>query len=521
MLGIGVRRQAMVGSLARRPGLAKPASQFSRARRPGKTPRQLAVIKTIAKAARKPCRRLEAPRAQQSSRRRGVVGDVVVASPSVCSKISPALRNTLASWGPSLARQVAVARRQWLETHGVRVSGEASPRVKVGTDCSGAEAPIWALRAMQVPHTHVFSCDWKERVRDFIKATSPPAGPIFADMLQRRCEDIPAMDIYVCGFPCTPFSTLRHHRTRLLKEDAAKPFFCILRVLRERKPKLAVLENVMGIRQVMAKVLRYLGGTRMYQVIVLPIDSLDLGEPVSRPRYYFLLVRRDVGVLNDAKQIKSLVAAMAHAAFQPVTAHIADRMFLNASPCVQSYLGKVAQICDDAKGSADSTRKWHAQHEAFSKAKGLRLGGNLAEGSGLCTQRMRSALHLWKQHLGKAITADFSQSIGRVGARADGVAPTITPAGLVFVGGRGVDRVITPREKLAINLFPIHTMSIPEGFPEAELGRLGGNTMHLKSIGLALAIGMALVDFSPASPTAQLGKNPRAIVLPLHTVRRG
>lgn len=120
--------------------------------------------------------------------------------------------------------------------------------VKIGTDCSGADAPIWALKALGVPHEHVFSCDIKACVRAFIQSSSAPTGPIFTDMLTRPLEDLPDMDVYVCGFPCTPFSSLRRHSTRLLGEPAAKPFFKVVEVLRHRPPPLVILENVVGIR---------------------------------------------------------------------------------------------------------------------------------------------------------------------------------------------------------------------------------------------------------------------------------
>ena len=111
---------------------------------------------------------------------------------------------------------------------GVRVSACAlvsQGKVRVGTDCSGAESPVWALKSMGIPHEHVFSCDWKEHVREFIKATCPPTGKIFTDMLKRCMDDIPAHEVYIAGFPCTPFSTLRGHATKLLREKAAKVFF--------------------------------------------------------------------------------------------------------------------------------------------------------------------------------------------------------------------------------------------------------------------------------------------------------
>lgn len=444
---------------------------------------------------------------------------------ALVTKMSPTLRAVLDSWGPKLAQKIERARQQWFRQHsGVGTSGgRASVRVRIGTDCSGAEAPIWAMKAMETPHEHVFSCDWQKDVRSFIQSTCPPTGPIFSDMLKRRCEDMPDMDVYVCGFPCTPFSYLRRHSTRLLREAAAKPFFKVVDVLRTRRPKLAVLENVLGIRDVMKKVLGYLLRLQIYLIIVLPIDSQDLGEPVARPRYYFLLVRRDVGVFKDMQKIRALVAALAHAAYEPVTSHIASRLFLKESPCVQHYVKMLSDRFHAVQTGSGSDQKWHKEHEEFRVAHGLKPAGSVS----MClpSQRMRSAWHLWRQHVGENIVGNFGQSINRVSLRTDGVCPTLTPNGMVAVGGRGVNRVITPREKLAVHLFPVHKMNIPKDFPEEQLGKLGGNTMHLKSVGLALKIGLALIDFSLPSASKdaldKLGKAPPAIELPLNTVREG
>ena len=134
---------------------------------------------------------------------------------------------------------------------------------------------------------------------------------------------------------------------------------------------------------------------------------------------------------------------------------------------------------------------------------------------------MRDALALWRQVVGSDLTGDFSQSLERIHPRTDGVSPTLTPNGVVYVGGRNVDRVITPFEKLVAHLFPVHRMKIPEDFPEEKLGHLGGNTMHLKSVGLALTIGLGLVDWSASQSLSGLGKAPSAIQLPLNTVRSG
>ena len=161
----------------------------------------------------------------------------------------------------------------------------------------------------------------------------------------------------------------------------------------------------MGIRRVMKKVLRYLRALKVYWIIVLPINSVDLGEPVSRPRYYFLLVRRDVGVLGSAEEIKSFVATMAHGAHEKVTCHVASRLLTKDSPSVQQYLKKLQEEAPVGRGVGKSdSHAWPAQHERFRVAKRLRPGTSSV---GLGTERMRSAFHLLRQVAGTDIIGDF------------------------------------------------------------------------------------------------------------------
>ena len=183
----------------------------------------------------------------------------------------------LDTWGAAFVKGVDVARRAWLSAHGRPATWPSAQQLRVGTDCSGAEAPVWALRGLGIPHAHVFSCDVEPRVRDFIEATSRPAGPIYPDMLSRDLTKLPDHTAYVCGFPCKAFSMLRRHSTRLLKEKTAKPFFECVRVLKHSRPLMAVLENVMGVAAVLPQILAKLRDIRGYFVFVVPIDSTHLG----------------------------------------------------------------------------------------------------------------------------------------------------------------------------------------------------------------------------------------------------
>ena len=73
--------------------------------------------------------------------------------------------------------------------------------VRVGTDCSGLDAPVFALKAISLRHgmKHVFSCEVDARKLKFLTANSPEAI-LYGDMLRRKHESVPAHDLYVCGF---------------------------------------------------------------------------------------------------------------------------------------------------------------------------------------------------------------------------------------------------------------------------------------------------------------------------------
>ena len=72
-----------------------------------------------------------------------------------------------------------------------------------------------------------------------------------------------------------------------------------------------------------------------------------------------------------------------------------------------------------------------------------------------------------------------------------------------------------PLEKLLVHLFPLHMMKIPADVSDAALSSLGGNTMHLKSVGLALAIGIHLMhkDGAPAGSVTADSETSRSHVI--------
>ena len=75
--------------------------------------------------------------------------------------------------------------------------------IKVGTDCSGIEAPIQALQNLNIKCDHIFSSESDEIVKNTIKANWKPKI-FYDDVTQRENKSAPCVDLYIVGFPCQP-----------------------------------------------------------------------------------------------------------------------------------------------------------------------------------------------------------------------------------------------------------------------------------------------------------------------------
>jgi len=117
-----------------------------------------------------------------------------------------------------------------------------------------------------------------------------PQETICGDIAQIDSEDIPDFDILCAGFPCQAFS---YAGKRMGFEDARGTlFFEVARILRDKRPKGFILENVEGLVthdggktfEVILSILHSLH----YRVSYRVLNSKDFGVPQERKRIYIV-----------------------------------------------------------------------------------------------------------------------------------------------------------------------------------------------------------------------------------------
>ncbi len=122
------------------------------------------------------------------------------------------------------------------------------------------------------------------------------------DIKSIKSSDIPNHDFLCAGFPCQPFSISGHQKGFNDEQGRGKLFFQIIRIAKEKKPKVILLENVRNLRfhdggrtfNVMKNLLEN-GG---YSVFDEVLCASDFGIPQARKRLYIVAIRKEYNILD-------------------------------------------------------------------------------------------------------------------------------------------------------------------------------------------------------------------------------
>lgn len=122
----------------------------------------------------------------------------------------------------------------------------------------------------------------------------------YGDITKMDCGAVPDFDLFIGGFPCQSFSLAGMRKG--FKDRRGKMIFYIYDILKAKRPRYLVLENVKGLMshnngltyKNVLKLLVCLG----YHVRVLLLNSLYYGTPQNRERIFIL------GCLDDFDKVR-------------------------------------------------------------------------------------------------------------------------------------------------------------------------------------------------------------------------
>lgn len=119
------------------------------------------------------------------------------------------------------------------------------------------------------------------------------------DIRNVTSEEIPDHDILLAGFPCQSFSIVAQYPPRLgYKSENGKLFFEIVRILKTKKPKAFIAENVKGILSANKKrafplIMDELSKAG-YNVAYKLFNAAEWGIPQKRERVFIVGIRKDL-----------------------------------------------------------------------------------------------------------------------------------------------------------------------------------------------------------------------------------
>ena len=233
----------------------------------------------------------------------------------------------------------------------------------------------------------VFSSEWDINAQKVYKNNFgiEPNG----DITKINEKNIPEHDILCAGFPCQAFSI---SGKQLGFNDTRRTlFFDIARILKEKRPKIVLMENVKNFeRHDNGKTLKVILNTLdslNYNVFYKVLNSADYNIPQKRERIYFVCFRKDLNI-SDFK-FPEPVILQKHLVDILETGSETEKLFINRNDIVinktddkfdnkpirlgQIALGRQGERIYSTKGTAITL-------SAFGGGIFARTGGYLIDG---------------------------------------------------------------------------------------------------------------------------------------------
>lgn len=172
--------------------------------------------------------------------------------------------------------------------------------LRVGTDFSGMDAPLEALKQLKIPYKHVFSCDIDKHCQKTILANTNP-DHLYTDISTRDVMTVPDVDLYVFTPPCVAFSIAGNRKG--FDDIRGTLFFHSFNLLKVKRPPMFIMENVRGLinhdnGNTFKRIIECLESLNdevsveeKYTIKYKVYNTRDFGIPQSRTRVYLVGIK--------------------------------------------------------------------------------------------------------------------------------------------------------------------------------------------------------------------------------------
>eukprot|EP00930_Biecheleria_cincta_P045118 TRINITY_DN31098_c0_g1_i1.p1 TRINITY_DN31098_c0_g1~~TRINITY_DN31098_c0_g1_i1.p1 ORF type:complete len:2041 (-),score=461.67 TRINITY_DN31098_c0_g1_i1:392-6514(-) len=236
--------------------------------------------------------------------------------------------------------------------------------LRVGTMCSGTDAPVLVARALQralstcsssqLSFEHAFSVEFDPHKQEFLKANFPENPLLFKDCTQMgrrraydvisgKAQEIPGgLDVLVAGFSCKDLSMMNSFRKTLEQMgQSGSTLKGVLDYAERYRPRIILLENVWAIAKANGSGFRQVDlvmeglKARGYAAGYRLLNSCDYYLPQIRHRIWMWGIRLDDAVPAPGEAARIL--ARAEQATASVTAKFNEILSALEEPCALHF----------------------------------------------------------------------------------------------------------------------------------------------------------------------------------------
>ena len=223
-----------------------------------------------------------------------------------------------------------------------------------------------ACSELGIPTHCVFTSEIKPYAIDVLKQNHPDET-VNGDITKIESSEIPDFDFLLGGFPCQAFSAAGK---RLGFEDTRGTlFFEVERILRDKKPKGFILENVEGlvnhdkqnpkdkIGRTLSTILEHLEALG-YKVNWKVLNAKDFGVPQDRKRIYITGTFAEIPNLENFEEKKSTLSQILENGLP-----VSDSKFVNLVLSHYSVEQLYGMSIKDKRGGENNIHSWDIDYK--------------------------------------------------------------------------------------------------------------------------------------------------------------